>query len=77
MLDQGFQLCVGNVHDVVWAYRAFGVPRRLAEVTDVVAILAHSEGPPMNDVRVHTRGEAVWPISISRRTKGGCLDSIL
>ena len=57
MLDQGLQLCVGNVHDVVLAHRAFGGPRRLAEVADIVAILAHSEGSSINDVRVHTWGE--------------------
>ena len=68
MLDQGLQLCIGVVANNLladWTFidpfiffrTPFRVPRRLAEVADVVAVLAHSEGPSMNDVHVPTRGE--------------------
>ena len=67
MLDQGLQLCVGNVHDIVLAHRAFGGPRRHAEVADVVAVLAHSERPSINDV--HTKMGREIPC------KGGCTHS--
>ena len=52
MLDHCLQLCIVVIANSLLADWTFRVPRRLAEVADVVAVLAHSEEPSMNDVRV-------------------------